>query len=84
MISLIFGILKKDTNEPICRTEIVIEFENKLTVTREDEWREGWNGGMELAYAHNGIWNNWPMGTCCIVHRELHTIFCNNLYQKRI
>lgn len=33
--------------------------------TRSSE-EEGWTGGLILAYAHGGTWNDWPTGTCCI------------------
>ena len=29
------------------------------------------------------IWNNWPMGTCCIAGKS-YPIVCDNLYGKRI
>ena len=34
MISLICGILKNGTNEPISKAEIITDAENKLTVTK--------------------------------------------------
>ena len=27
---------------------------------------KGWTTGLGLAYAHCGIWNDWPPGTCCV------------------
>ena len=33
--------------------------------------REGWTGGLGLAYEHWSIWNDWPTGTCCIAQRTL-------------
>ena len=49
MILLVCGILKKDTNELVYRTETDSDSENKLTVTKED--RCGGmclGGGMEI------------------------------------
>ena len=37
---------------------------------------EGWIGGLGLTYAHRGIWNDWPAGTCCIAQRTLPNILC--------
>ena len=45
--------------------------------------REGWTGGLGLAYVHCGMWNGWPTGTYCI-HRVLYPIICDNLYGKKI
>ena len=53
-------------------------------VTKGDSgWGEGWTGGLGLAYAHCGIWNNWPVGTCCVA-QGFYPIFCDNLYGKTI
>ena len=35
---------------------------------------EGWAGCLGLARAHGGIWNDWPMGTCCTAQRILPNI----------
>ena len=43
--------------------------------------QDGWIGSLGLAYAHCGIWNDFPTGTSCIA---LYPIFYNNLYGKRI
>ena len=37
-VIFMFGILKKDTNEFICRTEMDSQTENKLKVTKWDRW----------------------------------------------
>ena len=53
LISLIYGILKKDTNELICRIETDSDLE-KLMIIKGDKqvvWREGL-----------GVWD-WPMHT---------------------
>ena len=43
---------------------------------------EGWTGGVGSAYAHRGLWNDWPTGTCCVAERTL-PIFCDNLCGER-
>ena len=35
---------------------------------------EGWTGGLGLAYAHRGMWNDWSTGTYCIAQRPLSNI----------
>ena len=47
MISLIYGILKNDTNELIYKTETDSQTENKLLVTKEER-----RGQDKL-----GVWN---------------------------
>ena len=34
----------------------------------------GMDGGWGMAGAHCGIWNDWPMGTCCMAQRTLPNI----------
>ena len=43
----------------------------------------GWEGGMDWGFGagiwntygiHCGIWNDWPMGTCCIAQGILPNI----------
>ena len=46
----------------------------KLMVTKGVTVGEGWIGGLGLAYAHSGIWNDWPAGTCYIAHGTLPNI----------
>ena len=49
---------KKDTNELICKTET-------------DSWLPKGTGGRGgLVYAHCGIWNDWPNGTCSIAENS--------------
>ena len=49
----ICGILKKDTNELLCKTETDSQdFENKLMVTKGDKGGEGWTGGLRLSAAY--------------------------------
>ena len=56
----------------------LIDFENEFMVSKGDRRGEGWTGGLGLAYAHCGIWNDWPTGNCCIAQESLQ-----NLYVKR-
>ena len=66
----------------------LIDFENKLIVTKGDRYGEwgGWTRGLRQAYAHSGIWNDWPTGQQgpAVQHKECYQIFCKNLYGKRI
>ena len=72
MISLIRGILEKDKNELICRTETDSEtLKTSLRLPKGTGVWEGWNRGLELVYTHCGIWNDWPMGTCSIAQATL-------------
>ena len=66
MILLVCGILKKDTNELVYRTETDSDSENKLTVTKEDRC-----GGMNRGFGTGictlkCIRNDLPMGACYI------------------
>ena len=50
MISLVCGIVKKDTNELICR---LADFENKLIVTKGEGWVWGgmdWKFGIGISH----------------------------------
>ena len=60
------------------------EFENKLMVTKGDRWGGGWTGGLGLAYAHCGIWNDWLMGTCCIVQGTLPNVLWWSMWGKNL
>ena len=38
----------------------------KQAYSYQREQAEGmWTGGLGLACAHGGVWNGWPLGTCC-------------------
>jgi len=51
------------------------DFENKLMVAKGERLdREGWTGEFGLAYTQCGIWNDKPMGTCCIAEGTLLNI----------
>ena len=53
----------------------------------KDRWywgrRDGWPGGLGLTYAHWGIWNDWPMGTCCIAQRTQPNILWRSMQNLR-
>ena len=75
MRSYMWNLKKKDTNELICKTETDSQIlKTNLWLLKETGWEEGWTEGLGLAYAYCGIWNDWPMGTCCIVQGTLCTI----------
>ena len=73
IMSLICGIFKKiDANELICRTKTDSQTLKNLWLPKGTSGGgEGWPGGLRLAYAHWGIWNDWSMGTCCIAQGTL-------------
>ena len=82
MVSLICGILKNDTNELIYKTETDSLTPNtNLQIPKRTGGREGWTGGLGLAYAHYYIWNGQSTGTCCIAQG---TLPCDDLYGKRM
>ena len=65
MTSLLCEILKKDTNELVCRKE-----ETDSQTLKTNSWlqkgtdlEEKWIEGVGLAYAHCGIFNSQLMGT---------------------
>ena len=37
-------------------------------------WGREWSRGLGLAYAHWGVWNDWPTGTWCIAQWILPNI----------
>ena len=43
---------------------ILTDFENELMVPREESLRGVMDWALGLAYAHCGIWNDWPVGPC--------------------
>ena len=60
------------------------DFENKLMVTKGQlGWGE-WTGGLELAYAHCGIWNDWPAETCYISQGTLPSILWWSMWKKNL
>ena len=54
----------KDINESTCRTET--DSQALKTNLWLPKWAGGgvWTGDLRLVYAHCGIWDDWPMGTC--------------------
>lgn len=71
----ICGVFKKDTNELIFRSDKDSQtLKTHYGYQRGQVREEGWIGGLGLAYVHCAIWNDWPMGTCCMVQRILPNI----------
>ena len=61
-------ILIKATNEVICRIETDSQtLKTNLWLPKGKTGR--WPGGLGLADAHFGIWNDWPRGTCLVAER---------------
>jgi len=56
----------------------------KHMVTKEDGGGGGIDRGLGLAYAHWGLWNNWPMGTCCRAQRTLPNILWSSVWEKNV
>ena len=86
MISPICRILKKKGYKwtYLQNRNRLTNFEHELVVTKGDRFREkGLTWGWGLAYAHCGIWNDWPTGTCCIAQGTLLNIL-ENICGKRI
>ena len=82
MISLICGILNKGHKRTLQKRKRLTHFE-KCMVTKEGSCgEEGWTGGLGLAYAHWGIWNDWPTGPA-LEHREFYPVFFDSLRGKR-
>ena len=75
MIPIVCGILQKDTNELLCVTETDSQALKTNIVTKGDGWCEGgidWGFGIGICI--RSIWNDYPTGTCCIEHGNLHNL----------
>ena len=82
MTSLICGIFKKVINELIYKTETDSQtLKTNLWLPKWTGRGEGGTGGLGLAYAHCGIWNDWPMGASCIAPGTLPNI-CDDICGK--
>ena len=44
----------------------------------------GWTGGLRLAYAHWGIWNDWPMETGYGAQRTVPNIQWQSMWEKNL
>ena len=55
-------------------------------VTKGDRWGmgEGWTGGLGLAYAPWGIWNDCPNRACCKAQRTLPSILWWSMWGKNL
>ena len=45
---------------------------------------EKWTWGLGLAFAHWGIWNDWPTGTCCVAQRTLPSNLWWSTWEKTL
>jgi len=66
-------LLKKDTNEPICKTKIdsqILKETLWLPKGIDGQGRDGL-GVWDCHINETGIWNDWPLGTCCIAEGTL-------------
>ena len=58
-----------------CRTETDSQIlKTNLWLPKKTGGWEGWTGGLGLAYAHWDIYNDWPIGICCIAQGTLSNI----------
>ena len=57
-VIFMFGILKKDTNEFICRTEMDSQTLKTNLKLPNGTGGGGCTGNWGLAYSHRGIWND--------------------------
>lgn len=48
-----------------------------------DKLGGGMAWGLGLAYPHSGIWNDWPLGTCCIGQGTLPNILSLIIYVEK-
>ena len=66
----------KDINESTCRTET--DSQALKTNLWLPKWAGGgvWTGDLRLVYAHCGIWDDWPMGTCFLFIFYFFCLFC--------
>ena len=56
---------KKDTDELICKTKKDSQtLKTNLWLPKGTGGGKEWTGGLGLAYAYCGMWNECPTGTC--------------------
>ena len=58
------------------------DVEDKFMAIKGGRLGGRWTGGLGLADAHCGIWNDWPMNFC--ITQGTLPIFCDNQCGKRI
>ena len=76
---------KKDTNDLMCTTETDSQTWDNLWLPKGTGGGGlGWTGSLGLAYAHWGIWNDWPVGTCCIAQGTLPNILWLSIWDKNL
>ena len=68
-------MLKKDTNELICRMETDSQTsKTNLQLPKGSGVGGRWMEDLGLAYAPCGVWDDWPVGTCCLAQGILPNI----------
>ena len=63
--------------------KLLTDLENKLTVTKGERWGRDKLGVWD-SQIHSPIYKIDNQQGPAVYHRELYSIFCNNLYGKRI
>ena len=77
------NFLKKiEVNRNRNKTETNLQVENKLMVSKGETWRGGIN--QELEINKNTTLQNIDYHQGPTLHRELYSIFCDNLDEKTI
>ena len=74
MMSLICGLGQNDTNELILKGDTDSPQKTNLWSPKEKGEREGWTGGLGLAYVHYCTWKGWSKGTFCMAQGTLPNI----------
>ena len=83
MISLTDRILKSDTNGPIYKTNRLTDWKTSLWLPKGTAGGgEGWTGNLRLAHAH--FYMEWMVNNEDLLYSTGNSIFCDNLYGKRI
>ena len=65
-VTYMWNLKKKDRNELICRTETDSQVLKDVWLPKGARCggEDGLSDSLGLAYAYQGIWNNWSTGTC--------------------
>ena len=76
---------KKNIDKLICRTETDSQtLKTNLRLPKGTGGGERWTRGLGLAYAHIGLWNDWPTGTCCKAQSTLANILWQSMWEKNL
>ena len=71
----------EDTIELICRTETDSQTLKNLRLPKVGGGgRDGFR--IWIGYTHRGIWNNWPLETCCIAQGTLPSVLWQSMWEK--